>query len=107
MNEILTRLRRAWCGLTHKWTLHRGFWRCAVCQPEHRTKRMVVNEPPAATEQTVEVPLSPSIAEMSGSVDPRAMDWTYPESLNMPGERRIVTGGPLGEQAEGRVETHD
>lgn len=44
MRDILTRLQRAWCGLTHQWTQHRGFHRCPLCQPEHRRRR-VVQEP--------------------------------------------------------------
>ena len=39
MKDMLTRLRRAWCALRHDWTLHRGFWRCALCQPERHGRR--------------------------------------------------------------------
>jgi len=36
---IRLRLRRAWCALAHEWTQHRGFWRCAACQPETRRSK--------------------------------------------------------------------
>lgn len=86
---LLLRLRRAWCAVAHDWTLHRGFWRCAVCQPEKHARRE--KSPPPDTKTlplpfsddaedplAKRAPLSPTIEEMSGSVDPAMMDWDKP-----------------------------
>jgi hypothetical protein len=89
------------CAIFHDWSYHRGFQRCAICQPEiHKRRLNVLGQD--ITPETVTAPRDPTLAWAHEDLE--GVTHYVDGPMWYVGERLVRVGGigePLGPQPDG------